>query len=139
VRKYLELNHSPTRLIADGGIHNSGDIVKLLCIGAHAVILGGMFARTVDAPFVGYHWGMSSFHHTLPRGTLLRFEVDDEVTAKRVLFGASTKSDGTMALIPAVRNALSNLGCMNISEAYHRTVVVRFPGMATEGKERRRG
>jgi IMP dehydrogenase len=134
VREYIERHQSGTRLIADGGIHNSGDIVKLLCTGAHAVILGGMFARTVDAPFCGYHWGMSAFHRVLPRGDLLTFEVADGITAERVLFGPSYKADGTMAVLPALTNALSNLECLDISDAYHKTSVVRFPGIASEGK-----
>lgn len=37
-------------LIADGGISNSGDIVKALAAGASAVIIGGMFAGTNQSP-----------------------------------------------------------------------------------------
>jgi IMP dehydrogenase len=37
-------------LIADGGIRYSGDISKAISAGAHAVMLGGMFAGTDEAP-----------------------------------------------------------------------------------------
>ena len=37
-------------LIADGGIRFSGDIAKAIAAGAHAVMMGGMFAGTDDAP-----------------------------------------------------------------------------------------
>jgi IMP dehydrogenase len=37
-------------LIADGGIRYSGDVAKALAAGAHAVMLGGMFAGTEEAP-----------------------------------------------------------------------------------------
>jgi IMP dehydrogenase len=37
-------------LIADGGIRYSGDVAKALAAGAYAVMLGGMFAGTEEAP-----------------------------------------------------------------------------------------
>ncbi len=37
-------------LIADGGVRFSGDIAKAIAAGAHAVMLGGLFAGTEEAP-----------------------------------------------------------------------------------------
>ncbi len=37
-------------VIADGGIKFSGDIVKAIAAGAHAVMLGGLFAGTEESP-----------------------------------------------------------------------------------------
>ena len=37
-------------IILDGGIRNAGDIVKSLAVGAHAVMMGSMFAGTDEAP-----------------------------------------------------------------------------------------
>ena len=43
------LQHAPT-LIADGGIRNSGDIVKALVAGADSVMIGSLFAGTEESP-----------------------------------------------------------------------------------------
>ena len=37
-------------LVADGGVRYSGDIAKALAAGAHAVMMGGMFSGTEEAP-----------------------------------------------------------------------------------------
>jgi IMP dehydrogenase len=37
-------------IIADGGVRYSGDVAKALAAGAHAVMLGGLFAGTEEAP-----------------------------------------------------------------------------------------
>jgi IMP dehydrogenase len=41
---------SGTPLIADGGIRYSGDITKAIAAGAHAVMIGGLFAGMSESP-----------------------------------------------------------------------------------------
>jgi IMP dehydrogenase len=44
------LKNSSVKIIADGGLRTSGDIVKALAAGAHFVMAGSMFAGTEQAP-----------------------------------------------------------------------------------------
>src|SRR3954462_3854049 len=56
------------KVIADGGMRNGGDIPKAIACGADAVMIGSPLARAYEAPGHGYHWGMATFHPSLPRG-----------------------------------------------------------------------
>ena len=44
------LDRTNVRLIADGGIKYSGDVAKAIAAGAHAVMIGSLFAGTDEAP-----------------------------------------------------------------------------------------
>src|SRR5712664_3644283 len=68
-RDYLdESGGRYVHVIADGGLGNSGDIVKAISVGADAVMLGTALARADEAPGGGWHWGAEAHHSELPRG-----------------------------------------------------------------------
>jgi IMP dehydrogenase len=55
----IHLESKPT-IIADGGIKNSGDIVKAIAAGADSVMLGRLLAGADESPLPGFYWGMAS-------------------------------------------------------------------------------
>ena len=69
-------------MITDGGMRIGGEICKAFASGADAVMVGSAFARAVEAPGRGYHWGMATSHANLPRGTRTALVVDASVLAK---------------------------------------------------------
>jgi IMP dehydrogenase len=44
------LNNSSVKIIADGGLRYSGDLCKAIAAGAHAVMVGSLFAGTDESP-----------------------------------------------------------------------------------------
>ncbi len=118
-------------IITDGGMSRGGDICKALAAGADAVMLGTPFARTQEAPGGGYSWGMSTGHAALPRGTRVRTGVD--TTLERLLFGPTSRTDGSENFIGAIRTAMGMCGATTIAE-FHQAELVIAPAIKTEGK-----
>lgn len=65
-------NYEHVRLIADGGLRTSGDIVKALAAGAHAVMLGGMLAGTDESLGGSEYRGMGSLP-AMAKGSAARY------------------------------------------------------------------
>jgi IMP dehydrogenase len=118
-------------IITDGGMRNGGDVCKALAAGADAVMLGSAFARTEEAPAKGHSWGMSTGHAELPRGTRITVGVD--TTLDRLLFGPTSKTDGTENLVGAIRTCMGVCGAQTIAE-FHEAEMVVAPSIKTEGK-----
>lgn len=118
-------------IITDGGMRNGGDVCKALAAGADAVMLGTAFARTEEAPANGFAWGMSTGHAALPRG--VRINPGVSTTLDRLLFGPTSRTDGTENLVGAIRTCMGMVGAQNLSE-FHDAELVVAPSIKTEGK-----
>jgi IMP dehydrogenase len=118
-------------IITDGGMRTSGDMVKALAAGADAIMLGAPLAQSIEAPGLGFNWGMASFHGTLPRGT--RINVGTSATLEQILYGPATVNNGTQNLAGAIRTAMAVLGARTVREL-HRVRMIHAPGIKTEGK-----
>ena len=118
-------------VITDGGFRTGGDVCKALVSGADAVMLGTPFAQAEEAPGRGYNWGMANANPELPRGT--RITVGTKGTLKQILYGPTSKTDGTQNFVGALKVAMGMCGAYTIRDL-HKAEMVIAPAMKTEGK-----
>jgi len=118
-------------IITDGGIRTGGDVCKSFAAGANAVMIGSPFAKTEEAPAKGYHWGMATWHDSLPRGT--RINMGTEYSLHQLLYGPSSRTDGTLNLVGALQVCMGYVGAENLREM-NKARMVYAPAIKTEGK-----
>ena len=118
-------------IITDGGIRTGGDVCKSFAAGANAVMIGSPFAKTKEAPAHGYHWGMATWHDSLPRGT--RINMGTEYSLDQLLYGPSSRTDGTLNLVGALQVCMGYVGAETLREM-NKARMVYAPAMKTEGK-----
>ena len=119
------------QVIADGGMRNGGDVAKAIACGADAVMIGSPLARAYEAPGHGYHWGMATFHPTLPRGA--RVQTTQNGTLEEIITGPARENDGTFNLMGGLRTSMATCGYQDIAE-FNRAELMIAPSLQTEGK-----
>jgi IMP dehydrogenase len=122
-------------VIADGGMRTGGDVSKAIACGADAVMIGSPLARAFEAPGRGYHWGMATFHPTLPRGA--RVATRQNATLEEILIGPAHDNDGTLNLFGGLRTSMATCGYKDLAE-FNRAELMVAPALQTEGKQLQR-
>ena len=140
IKEKLSANSVP--LIADGGIRFSGDISKALAAGADAVMLGGIFAGTEEAPgelelyqgrsFKTYR-GMGSIGAMAERNDTNRYSQDGISNEKMVPEGVEGRVPfkGWVVnvidqLIGGIRQSMGYVGCKSIKDMHQETQFVEI-------------
>jgi IMP dehydrogenase len=119
------------QVVADGGMRTGGDVSKAFACGADAVMIGSPLARAHEAPGRGFHWGMATFHPTLPRGA--RVATVQNGTIEEILTGPARENDGTFNLMGGLRTSMATCGYKDIAE-FNRAELMIAPALMTEGK-----
>ncbi len=129
-------------MIADGGIRYSGDISKAIAAGANAVMLGGLFAGTEEAPgevelyqgrsYKSYR-GMGSIG-AMAAGAADRYFQDNTANVEKLvpegIEGRVPYKGPVLAVIHqlmgGLRSSMGYLGCASIDEMHERATFVEI-------------
>ena len=135
-------------LIADGGVRYSGDLAKAIAAGAHAVMMGGAFAGTEEAPgevvlyqgrtYKSYR-GMGSIG-AMQQGSADRYFQEGEASTAGSVAGTKLVPEGIEGQVPykgsvvgivfqmagGLRAAMHYCGCASIAEMHAKAEFVEI-------------
>jgi IMP dehydrogenase len=133
--RHLDETGVYVQVIADGGMSRGGDVAKAIACGADAVMIGSPLSSAFEAPARGFHWGMATFHPTLPRGARVRTQVRGSL--HEILLGPAHENDGRMNLFGALRTSMATCGYETLKE-FQKAEIMLAPSLQTEGKQLQR-
>jgi IMP dehydrogenase len=123
---YTEGDIRIVSLIADGGIRNSGDVVKALGAGADAVMIGSLLAGTLESPsaHMGVYRGMASESAQVGhRGKVSNGAPEGVMKPVKLKGPVKDVLDG---LVGGIRSGLSYTGVRTIKEFQENAMFMRI-------------
>lgn len=153
IRRALHGMQTNTTLIADGGIRNSGDIVKALAAGADSVMIGGLLAATNETPGQTYSknvgiGGVFYEESTNARELYKKYRGQSSEEFNEEINKTNVTPEGESQYVPCngsvtdilnnltggIRSGLSYAGCYTLKQLFERSSFIELSNHGfTEG------
>jgi IMP dehydrogenase len=136
------LKNKKIKIISDGGIKFSGDIVKALAAGADAIMMGSIFAGTDESPgkkfkiknkFYKYYRGMGSIGAMSAGSSSRYFQENHKDKSKFVPEGVESRVEykGSVSKIiyqlqGGLRSSMGYIGAKNLNEIQKKAKFIKI-------------